>query len=135
MSRSTEYRAAMREAVRYDGFGEPPVEVAGPVGEVAYWDVENGYQPPEGSPTPVADRQREYASRPVEPKPRMTDAQRDKLWELCGRYNVPFREDDYYFPTDLPDGWVSGWVGGWFPGSDRKKTIYVGVDPEGRSSS
>ena len=89
-------------------------------------------------PTPVLDRQmaaeREAYLNPP-PKPRMTIRQVRALWDLCGRYNVPFREDDYYFPTDLPDGWVAGWVGGWFPGSDRKKTIYVGVDPEGRSSS
>jgi hypothetical protein len=81
-------------------------------------------------------------------KPRMTDAQRDALWRLCGGYNVPFREDDYYlYPTDrsapqpgignMP-GWVEGWVGGCdgrHESGDRRRTIYVGVSPEGQANS
>lgn len=42
----------------------------------------------------------------------MTDAQREALQRLCGRYNVEFNEGDYVPAFDLPDGWVSGWVGG-----------------------
>ncbi len=72
-----------------------------------------------------------------ESKPRMTEEQVIAMWRLCGRYNVPFREDDYYPGTGdgLPDGYFAGWVGGWKPGSDRKKTIYVGVSPDGYVSS
>jgi hypothetical protein len=80
--------------------------------------------------------------------PRMTHAQRDRLWDLCAGYNVPFREDDYYlYPTDrsapqrgigtMP-GWVEGWVGGQdgrHETGDHRRTLYVGVDPEGRSHS
>lgn len=66
--------------------------------------------------------------------PRMTIAQRNRLWALCGRYGVPFREDDYVLqnrPTGLMTaGWVEGWVGGLVG-----KTIYVGVSPEGDSHS
>ena len=36
--------------------------------------------------------------------PRMTIAQRDALWKLCGGMNVPFREDDYHPAFDLPPG-------------------------------
>ncbi len=75
--------------------------------------------------------------------PRMTTAQRDKLWDLCGRYNVPFREDDYYCPigpVSVGIGYYEGWVGG--PdhsiGTNSKvfkPTIYVGVEPNGDSHS
>lgn len=64
---------------------------------------------------------------------RMTDAQRDKLWDLCGRYNVAFREDDYQImaPDSIfgPPNWAQGWVGG------KVGTIFVGVSPEGDSHS
>lgn len=76
-------------------------------------------------------------------EPRMSDAQRNRLWDMCGRYNVPFREDDY-FPNQ------SGYEGpvfyeGWIGGNDHapatlelarekfKPTIYTGVSPEGES--
>jgi hypothetical protein len=52
---------------------------------------------------------------------------------LFVRYNVPFREDDYAKPFDLPEGYVGGWVGGYFEG--RKTTIYVGVSATGEVSS
>ena len=64
-------------------------------------------------------------------KPRMTTAQRDKLWALCGGYNVPFREDDYHpsqFSSSSPIMY-EGWIGG------QPGTIYVGVEPNGRSHS
>lgn len=65
--------------------------------------------------------------------PRMTEAQRNKLWELCGRYNVPFREDDYVIMSADsifgPPNWVEGWVGG------KQGTLFVGVSPEGDSHS
>ena len=71
-------------------------------------------------------------------KKRMTTKQRDRLWEMCGRYNVPFREDDYYI--DAATGMVEGWIGGsrdrnyrLDSGNEWRKTIYVGVEPDGRS--
>jgi hypothetical protein len=76
----------------------------------------------------------------TEPKPRMTDAQRDKLWDLCGRYGVPFREDDYFptrFSSSAPlmfEGWIGGtFYNGTFP--DKRRTIYIGVEPNGDSHS
>lgn len=72
---------------------------------------------------------------------KMTNAQRDRLWELCRQYNVPFREDDYRIQTEAifgsPAGWVEGWVGGinHSAGMGSAQTIYVGVDPEGNSHS
>lgn len=62
---------------------------------------------------------------------RMTTAQRDKLWSLCGGYNVPFHED-HYRPTQFSENapvMYEGWVGG------IQSTIYVGVEPNGRSHS
>lgn len=88
--------------------------------------------------TPVADRQAEYAKYPrPDQKPRMTEEQVIALFRLCGRYGVQFNEIDYYpgKGDGLPDGYFAGWVGGWKPGSDRKKTIYVGVSPEGYVTS
>ena len=60
-------------------------------------------------------------------EPRMTTKQRDRLWEMCGNYNVPFREDDYHEDKAWKNGFYEGWVGG-APG-----TIYTGVAPDGRS--
>jgi hypothetical protein len=82
---------------------------------------------------------REVWERP-DGKPRMTTKQRDKLWALCGDYNVPFRESDYVV---YPNGMVEGWVGGneyaskltGGAESRGKKTIYVGVEPNGDSHS
>lgn len=77
---------------------------------------------------------------PPKPKPqRMTNAQRDKLWDLCGRYGVPFREDDYH-PAIFNNGMVEGWIGGEEyrsqpNNSEYKKTIYIGVEPNGDSHS
>lgn len=73
-------------------------------------------------------------------KPRMTTAQRDKLWSLCGSYNVPFREDDYHptiFSSSSPTMY-EGWVGGFELKSVDPavpRTIYVGVEPNGDSHS
>lgn len=67
---------------------------------------------------------------------RMTNAQRDKLWEMCGRYGVKFKEEDYFVGID---GMAEGWVGGYYHNgepaqiSQFKKTIYVGVEPNGDS--
>lgn len=79
-----------------------------------------------------------------ESQKRMTNAQRNRLWEMCGNYNVPFRENDYYLNPST--GWVEGWIGGvehalpQVPDNApvvRKipvpRTIYVGVSPEGES--
>lgn len=71
-------------------------------------------------------------------KQRMTTKQRDALWELCGRYNVPFRETDYRLiasGASLMGGYVEGWVGGREHNGDwgeTKATVYVGVSPDGR---
>lgn len=73
---------------------------------------------------------------------RMTAAQRDKLWALCGGYNVPFREDDY-FPTQFGSNapkMYEGWIGGNAYSSaitspTKRATIYVGVEPDGSSHS
>jgi hypothetical protein len=64
--------------------------------------------------------------------PRMTYAQRDRLWEMCGNYGVHFDEKHYQvnlLTSNMMPGWVEGWIGG-EPG-----TIYVGVSPEGESHS
>lgn len=74
-------------------------------------------------------------------KPRMTTKQRDKLWEMCGRYNVPFRENDYVLHQKTgafsQEGWVEGWIGGPLHNGHNNmgKTIYVGVDPEGNANT
>lgn len=72
----------------------------------------------------------------AEQQRRMTDAQRDKLWDLCGRYNVPFREDDYYKAL-FSNGMYEGWIGGNLHSGTNgfKKTIYIGVEPNGDSHS
>lgn len=74
--------------------------------------------------------------------PRMTTKQRDKLWAACGNYGVPFREDDYRIQTEetfgTPSGWIEGWIGGIScspGGGSYRKTIYVGVEPNGDSHS
>lgn len=68
--------------------------------------------------------------------PRMTFAQREKLWQLCGGYNVPFREDDYFTEST---GFVMGWIGGFnhsgLPSAKEKKTIYIAVEPNGDAHS
>lgn len=72
--------------------------------------------------------------------PRMTFQQREKFWTLCGRYNVPFREDDYRY-MEYRDGisFYEGWIGG--PGhahgtpGNNKGTIFVAVEPSGISHS
>jgi hypothetical protein len=71
--------------------------------------------------------------------PRMTTAQMLALWRLCGRYNVPFREDDYLLHS-TESGFTPGYVEGWLGGSlhaagNPNSTIYVGVDPSGRVNS
>lgn len=76
-----------------------------------------------------------------EPRVRMTVRQRDALWELCHRYNVPFREDDYMVGQKDNVFWSRGWAQGWVGGERRNgrnnqdATIFVGVSPEGQISS
>lgn len=92
----------------------------------------------------IPDPGRRKITEIVSVEGRMTMAQREKLWELCGRYQVPFRESDYdgpfkgeaFFDKDLK-GWIEGWVGGPLHNghNNMKKTIYVGVDPEGNVHS
>jgi hypothetical protein len=61
----------------------------------------------------------------MERNPNMTDAQRTALTNLCDRYSVPFKEEEFHPRFDLPDDYVAGWVG----------PIYVGCDAEGAISS
>lgn len=74
-------------------------------------------------------------------KVRMTVAQRDALWELSHRYNVPFREDDYQIHqvTGIfgQKGWAEGWIGGPRHNghNNMRTTLYVGVSPEGQINS
>ena len=75
---------------------------------------------------------------------RMTFEQREKLWALCQGYGVPFRETDYHRSAigygsyaDKPPSY-EGWVGGDFYSNNKaggQKTIYVMVEPNGRSHS
>ena len=57
----------------------------------------------------------------------MTPEQRQALEALCGRYNVPFDEDNFYTGGvgGLPEGYYTGKVG----------PIVVGVSPAGHISS
>ena len=84
----------------------------------------------------AADKASRDAPR-ADGKPRMSLAQRDRLWEMCGNYNVPFREDDYVLSgrqASIGAGWVEGWVGGRDgSGITSRRTVYVGVSPEGDS--
>lgn len=72
---------------------------------------------------------------------KMTKEQFDKLLILCDRYEVSMAISDYVvFPQDsftMP-GWAEGWIGG--PNHNggfvaKRKTIYVGVSPQGDSHS
>jgi hypothetical protein len=68
----------------------------------------------------------------------ITDAQEAALRVLCTRYHVTFEPSDYTPQFDLPAGYVGGWVGGWKDhgsSSTSQRTIYVGVDRDGRVSS
>ena len=91
------------------------------------WLTKGGFSPWHANKEP---------NRFADQRARMSDAQRNKLWEMCGRYNVPFREDDYIF--DSRDKMFVGWIGGseYFDVNEnaaRKKTIFVGVEPNGDS--
>jgi hypothetical protein len=93
------------------------------------WLTKGGF-----SPWPASGEPNRFADQ----RARMSDAQRNKLWDMCGRYNVPFREDDYVFDS-WNNGMVEGWIGGFqtVPHVTTKqpipKTIYVGVEPNGDS--
>lgn len=73
----------------------------------------------------------------------MTPAQRTKLQVLCARYEVEYREGDY-FVNSMGSAFMPGWVEGWVGGSEHatadrggteKPTLFVGVSPEGDSHS
>lgn len=71
---------------------------------------------------------------------RMNVLQLLTLWGMCGRYKVPFREDDYrVFPNDatFTPGYAEGWIGGAEQrdlfNKGKTSTIYTGVAPDGRS--
>lgn len=66
---------------------------------------------------------------------RMSQAQRNRLWDMCGNYNVPFCENHYFIDRY---GFAEGWIGGnehatAERGGTKKPTIYTGVSPEGES--
>lgn len=72
---------------------------------------------------------------------RMNILQLLKLWRMCGDYGVLFNEENYrVIPDDasMMKGYVEGWLGGQDHSGarvseGRKKTIYVGVAPDGSS--
>ena len=91
------------------------------------WLTKGGF-----SPWPANKEPNRFADQ----RARMSDAQRNKLWEMCADYNVPFREDDYVFNYGMVEGWIGGTPGGpRFDGSKitRPVTIYVGVELNGNS--
>ena len=65
---------------------------------------------------------------------RMTFAQRETLWRVCGGYNVPFREDDYFNVDYFGQTMLEGWIGG-LGQQSVKKTVYVGVEKNGDAHS
>lgn len=78
---------------------------------------------------------------------RMTDAQDATLRALCDRYQVEYDPAHYIINAleqPFTPGWAEGWVGGYTHANPEyarpsepvsKPTIYVGVDPDGRSYS
>jgi|GEM_PF-6292786 len=73
---------------------------------------------------------------PEEPERyKINTAQEEALRNLCHRYGVEYRADDYYvYPPDaaMCPGYAEGWVGGYVDGESR---LYVGVSPVGRVNS
>ncbi|MBW4818730.1 hypothetical protein F6X56_14960 [Rhodococcus erythropolis] len=73
---------------------------------------------------------------PEEPERyKINTAQEEALRNLCHRYGVEYRADDYYvYPPDagMTPSWAEGWVGGYDDGQQR---LYVGVSPEGEIHS
>lgn len=82
------------------------------------WLCDGGFIPREWVST--------HCNRDAKANIRMSDAQRNRLWDMCGNYGVPFREDDYTRPHTEPR-FVEGWIGG------KPGTIYTGVSPKGES--
>lgn len=65
----------------------------------------------------------------------LNEAQTAALERLCQRYGVDFDPADYYVHpagSFLTPQWAEGWIGG---RNDEKRTIYVGVSPEGQIHS
>ena len=74
----------------------------------------------------------------------MTNNQEERLRQLCKEYGVAFNPDHYKPGYDLPAGYIEGWIGGPEHGMKyidgiwarhSKTTIFVGVSPQGESSS
>lgn len=71
----------------------------------------------------------------------MTQEQFDKLLILCERYEVSMAISDYQVysqDSTFTPGWAEGWIGG--PNHNggfvaKRKTIFVGVSPQGDSHS
>jgi hypothetical protein len=67
----------------------------------------------------------------------VTEQQEARLRKLCENYGVGFDPEHYKPAFDLPSGWVCGWVGGFEHSGHygNKRTLFVGVSPEGDASS
>lgn len=70
---------------------------------------------------------REYATLPGLS---MTDRQENALRDLCARYKVEFKTENFTPTFDLPIEYVAGWIGEIGYGG-----IYVGCDADGSISS
>lgn len=69
---------------------------------------------------------------PEQQDPRMTRPQELALIQLCGRFGVEFKAEDYIvYPDTSPimPGYAEGWLGG------VNTTLFVGCDRDGRISS
>lgn len=73
---------------------------------------------------------------PEEPERyKINTAQEEALRDVCGRYGVAYSADDYRINSpnaSMMASYALGWVGG---DEYVEKTIYVGVDPDGRVNS
>lgn len=63
----------------------------------------------------------------------INSAQEARLRLLCKRYGVRYDYRHYHPATLQATGMMFGWVEGWIGG--QPGTLYVGVDPAGRSHS
>lgn len=75
---------------------------------------------------------------PLQPErqqyPRPNEAQEASLRAICGRYQVEYRDGDYFvYPENawMMPGWAEGFVGGKEIQATHP-TIYCGVSPEGQ---
>jgi hypothetical protein len=74
---------------------------------------------------------------PTPEAPKFTEAQELALQRICERYKVNYSPDHYFrYPDDsfMMPGWCEGWVGGMELQQERR-TLYIGVSPEGECHS